>query len=89
MTVGYTIVDRPTTDEIADMADNGRDISEFFTNQGTMKQPLTRVNVDFTPDLLRVLDQLAAELRVSRQSTIDSRLRQTLDQHLLAKRRKE
>ncbi len=89
MTVGYTIVDRPTADEIADMADNGRDISEFFTNQGTMKQPLTRVNVDFTPDLLRVLDQLAAELRVSRQSTIDSRLRQTLDQHLLAKRRKE
>ncbi|MDE0199964.1 MAG: hypothetical protein OXK78_17280, partial [Caldilineaceae bacterium] len=78
MTVGYTIVDRPTADEIADMADNGRDISEFFTNQGTMKQPLTRVNVDFTPDLLRVLDQLAAELRVSRQSTIDSRLRQTL-----------
>jgi len=39
--------------------------------------------------MLQELDQLAVELRVSRQSTIDSRLRQTLDQHLLAKRRKE
>ncbi len=89
MTVGYTIAYRPTADEIADMADNGRDISEFFTSQGTMKQPLTRVNGDFTPEMLQELDQLAAELRVSRQSTIDSRLRQTLDQHLLAKRHKE
>lgn len=88
MTVGYTIVERPTADEIADMADSGRDISEFFTNQGTMKQPLTRVNVDFTPDLLRELDQLAAELCVSRQAAIELCLRQAMDQHLLANRRK-
>ena len=84
MTVGYTIAYRPTADEIADMADNGHDISESFTNQGTMKQPLTRVNGDFTPDLLQELAQLAAELRVSRQSAIESRLRQALDQHLLS-----
>ena len=68
-------IDQPTADEIADLADSGRDISAFFTNQGTMKQPLTRVNVDFTPDLLQELDQLAAELRVSRQSAIESCLR--------------
>jgi hypothetical protein len=80
-------ISRPTADEIADMADSGRDISEFFTNQGTMKQPLTRVNVDFTPDMLQELDKLAAELCVSRQSAIKSCLRQALDQHLLAKRR--
>ncbi len=66
MTIGYTTGYRPTADEIADMADSGRDISEFFTNQGTMKQLLTRVNVDFTPDMLQELDQLAAELCASR-----------------------
>jgi len=87
MTVGYTTGYRPTADEIADMVDSGRDISEFFTNQGTMKQPLTRVNVDFTPDLLRELDQLAAELCVSRQAAIELCLRQAMDQHLVAKRR--
>lgn len=52
-----------------------------------MKQPLTRGNVDFTPDLLRELDQLAAKLCVSRQAAIELCLRQALDQHLLAKRR--
>lgn len=77
----------PTADEIADMADSSRDISEFFTNKGTMKQPLTRVNGDFPPDMLQELDQLAAELRVSRQSVIESCLQQALDHHLLAKRR--
>ena len=87
MTVGYTTGYRPTADEIADMVDSGRDISEFFTNQGTMKQPLTRVNVDFTPDLLRELDQLAVELCVSRQAAIELCLRQAMDQHLVSKRR--
>ena len=80
-------INRLTGDEIADMADSGRDISDFFTNQGTMKQPLTRVNVDFTPDMLQELDQLAAELRVSRQAVSKSCLRQALDHRLLAKRR--
>ena len=52
-----------------------------------MKQPLTRVNFEFTPDLLQELDQLAAESYVSRQAAIESCLRQALDLHLLAKRR--
>ncbi len=80
-------IDRPTADEIADMADSGRDISEFFTNRGTMKQPVTRVNVEFTPDMLQELDQVAAELRVSRQAAIKSCLRQALDYRLPTKRR--
>lgn len=87
MTVGYTVVDRPKADEIADMADSGRDISEFFTNQGTMKQPLTGVNVDLTPDMLQELDQLAVELCVRRQAAMLLCLRQAQDQHLLANRR--
>ena len=64
------------TDEIADMADRGEDVSQYFTNQGAMEQPIKRVNVDFT----------AAELNVNRQAVIKSYLRQALDQHRLAKR---
>ncbi len=88
MTIGYTIAYRPTADKIANKADSGRDISASMTNQGTIKQPVTRVNVDFTPDLLQELDELAVESRVSRQSAIELCLRQALDQHLRAKRRK-
>ncbi len=79
--------DRPTADEIAEMADSGHDISRFFTNQGTMKQPLTSISVDVSSDMLHELDQLAAELRVSRQAAIKSCLRQALDQRLSDKRR--
>ena len=79
-------VERPTADEIADMADRGLDISRFFTNQGAMKQPLASISVDITQEMLQELDRLAAELRVSRQAAINSCLRQALDQHLLTKR---
>jgi hypothetical protein len=30
----------PTADEIADLADNGEDISRFFTNAGRMTTPI-------------------------------------------------
>ena len=78
-------VRRPTADEIADMADNGLDISRFFTNQGEMKQPLASIRVDISQEMLQELDQLAAELHVSRQTVVNSFLRHALDQHLLAK----
>ena len=76
---------KPTADEIAEMADSGKDVSQYFTNQGAMKQPIRRVNVDFTAEMLQELDQLAAELNISRQAVIKSYLRQALDQHRLAK----
>jgi hypothetical protein len=66
-------VNRPTADEIADMADSGHDISQFFTNQGTMKPPFKRIIVDVAPDMLLELDQLAAELRGRRQTAIEPR----------------
>lgn len=78
---------RPTADEIADMAAKGRDVSQYFTNKGKMKQPIQRVNVDFTVDMVQELDQVAAELNISRQAVIKSYLRQSLDQHHLAKSR--
>ena len=76
---------KPTADEIAEMAYSGKDVSQYFTNQGAMKQPIRRVNVDFTAEMLQELDQLAAELNISRQAVIKSYLRQALDQHRLAK----
>ena len=76
---------KPTADEIAEMADDGKDISKYFTNKGKIKQPVQRVNVDFTVEMLHELDQVAAELNISRQAVIKSYLRQALDQHHLAK----
>jgi hypothetical protein len=37
-------------EQIAEMADAGKDVSRFFANQGSMVQPLgiQRVNVDFS-----------------------------------------
>ncbi|MYC93439.1 MAG: hypothetical protein F4X14_00580 [Caldilineaceae bacterium SB0661_bin_32] len=78
--------DRPTADEIAEMADSGHDISRFFTNQGTMKQPLTSIRVEITQEMLQELDQLAAALRISRQAAINACLRKALDQNFLAER---
>jgi len=74
-----------TADEIADLAESGKDISKFFTNRGKMKYPTQRVNVDFTVQMLKELDGISSELNISRQAVIKSLLRQALDQHYLAK----
>jgi len=76
---------KSTADEIASMADRGEDISRYFTKKGKMKYPTQRVNVDFTVEMLKELDEMAGELNISRQAVIKSYLRQALDQHNLAK----
>ena len=78
------ILNRPTADEIAEMADTGKDISSFFSNTGQAKSPIQRVNVDFTKGMLYELDGIARELNVSRQAVIKTYLRQSLDNHYLA-----
>ena len=80
-------VEIPTAEEIARMADRGEDVSPYFTNRGSMKMPVQRVNVDFTVEMLRELDLVAAEVNISRQAVIKSYLRQALDQHHIARRR--
>ena len=77
---------RLTADEIAEKALKGEDISRFFTNKGEMKPAIQRVNVDFTLDMLRELDSVAKELNISRQAVIKTYLRQSLDQHYLARK---
>ena len=71
-------------ESIARMADEGKDVSRFFTNGGRMVSPVQRVNVDFTAPMLEELDRQAQELNISRQAVIKTLLRQGLDQHYAA-----
>ena len=75
-----------SAEAIARLADQGRDISGFFKRQGRMVQPIQRVNVDVTADLLEELDKAARDLNMSRQAVIKTLVRQGLDQHYLAQR---
>jgi len=38
----------PPAETIARLAEQGNDISNFFSNSGEMRKPIQRVNVDFT-----------------------------------------
>jgi len=75
-----------SVESIARMADQGKDVSRFFTNRGRMMQPIQRVNVDFTASMLQELDQAASHLNVSRQAVIKGFVRQALDQYHLAQK---
>jgi hypothetical protein len=67
-----------SAEQIARMADQGKDVSHFFTG-GRMMHPIQRVNVDFTGEMLEELDQEAAGLNVSRQAVIKTLVREGLD----------
>jgi hypothetical protein len=68
-----------SAEAIARMADQGKDISRCFTNQGRMVYPIQRVNVDFTTEMLAELDREAAGLNISRQAVIKTLVREGLD----------
>ena len=75
---------------IAKEADQGKDISKYFTNKGKMMPPaIQRVNLDVTRDMLKELDDAAEELNVSRQAVIKLLVRQALNQHYLAQKAKK
>jgi hypothetical protein len=76
-----------SAEAIARLAQDGKDVSRFFTNTGRMMEPIQRVNVDFTAAMLRELDEAAKELNISRQAVIKTLVRQGLDRHYLAKSR--
>jgi hypothetical protein len=74
-----------SADEIAEMADNGEDISRFFSNDFKMMPPLIqRVNVDFTGTMLEELDREAKGMNISRQAVIKTLLRRALDENYVA-----
>ena len=74
---------------IARLADQGSDVSRFFTNTGRimtpMPGPIQRVNVDLASGMLEELDRAAKELNISRQAVIKTLIRQGLDQQYLAR----
>ena len=74
-----------SAETIARMADNGKDVSRFFTNSGRMRKPIQRVNVDFTASMLEELESAAKELNISRQAVIKTLIRQGLDQRQTAR----
>ena len=73
-----------SAEAIAHLAEQGSDVSHFFTNRGRMMPPIQRVNVDFTAPMLEELDKRAEDLNISRQAVIKTLIRQALDQHYLA-----
>ena len=74
-----------SAEAIARKAENGEDVSRFFTSTGRMMQPIQRVNVDFSAPMLSELDDAAEELNISRQAVIKTLVRQALDQRYLAR----
>lgn len=75
-----------SAEAIARLADQGQDVSKYFTNKGKMMSPIQRVNVDFTQDMLNELDRAAKDLNISRQAVIKTLVRQALDRHYRAQR---
>jgi hypothetical protein len=73
-----------SAENIARLADKGKDVSRFFTNAGQMMSPIQRVNVDFASPMLDELDNAAKALNISRQAVIKTLIRQALDHHYLA-----
>jgi hypothetical protein len=74
-----------SAETIARLADEGSDVSQFFTNDGRMMSPIQRVNVDLASGMLQELDKAAKELNISRQAVIKTLIRQALDQQYLAR----
>jgi hypothetical protein len=70
-----------SAEQIAQMADRGEDVTRYFTG-GKMMNPIQRVNVDFTAEMLEELDQEAAGLNISRQAVIKTLVREGLDRRL-------
>jgi hypothetical protein len=78
-----------SAESIAEMADSGQNISRHFTNKGKMMPAIQRVNVDFTADMLKELDEAAEDLNVSRQAVIKSLVRMGLNNRYLSSKPKK
>ena len=70
-------------ESIARLADNGQNISAYFTNKGKMMPPLDTVGIDLNKNLIEELNEAARRLNVSRQTLIKRFIRRGLDQHHL------
>lgn len=78
---------RPASAEsIARLADNGQDISSYFTNKGKMMPPLNNMDLDLNEEMIEELNEAPRRLNVSRKTLIKRFIRRGLDQHSLAQK---
>ena len=59
-----------SAENIARLADKGKDVSRFFTNAGQMMSPIQRVNVDFASPMLDELDNAGDSDEADRHSDL-------------------
>jgi hypothetical protein len=72
-----------TAESIARLADNGQDVSAYFTNKGKMMPPLDSIGIDLNKKMIDELNEAARRLNVSRQALIKRFIRRGLDEHYL------
>jgi hypothetical protein len=78
---------RPVSAEsIARSADNGKDVSLYFTNRGKMMPPLENLGLDLNQDMIEELNAAAKKLKLSRQALIKRFIRHGLDEHQLSQK---
>ena len=75
----------PTAEQLARMAEQGKDISNYFTGGKMVYPDVQRVNVDFSKNMLEELDATARDLNISRQAVIKTFVRQALNQHYMSR----
>lgn len=75
-----------SAEAIARMADQGKDISRFFTGHMIMV-PVHLVNVDFTAETVARLDHEASMLNITREAVIKTLVREGLDRRHLQRAR--
>ena len=76
----------PSAESIARLADQGKDVSRFFTNKGRVVRPGQTVMVDFTAEMRSELEVAARELNVRLADLIKLLVRRGLDEHYLARK---
>ncbi len=70
-----------SAESIARLAENGQDISSYFTNKGKMMLPLESVGIDLNQEMIKELNEAARKLRVTKQALIERFIRHGLDQY--------
>ena len=75
-----------SAEAIARMADQGKDISGFFTGH-MMLVPVHVVNIDFTEETVARLDHEASRLNITREAVIITLVREGLDRRHLRRAR--
>jgi len=77
-----------SAEAIARLADNGKNVSSYFTNKGRMMPPLGTLELDLKQEVLEELDQVARKLKVTRQALLKRFIRHGLNQYHSQKVRK-